>query len=295
MNKLKELYLIIALLFSSILVSACKFPDNIPDWQNIKDYKPDIIKFGETTADDFADLVQSKPDQKIGDVVIFSTCPPETSIYKKIRVGFKNNKLDWIEFTLSDNFEISKFTNILGEPPHINNTYSDSLDYYDYNFFNISTDKQHTFAKNITIFEKPEKIIDLGKFIPDWKNLNNSNFLGLKPGYSLEADFNTAFPELISAKSTNKGNASVYILDKQLGKAKLQYKRIELVYRNSLLSWISFIPQDLQLNQLVKAWGSQYTVESVNTKYDMYDFSNVIAVVNKVSKKVVKIGVISAK
>jgi len=301
MKRFREIYLILALLFISTLTSACKFPDNILDWQNIKEYKPVSIQFGVTTTGDFVSLVQKNPDQKIGDVTFFNTLPPDNSIYKKIRVGFKNDKLDWLEFTLNDNFEISKFTDIYGKPRYINTTYSTLFDYYNYDFFNISTDKQQIYAKAVTIFEMPkatqnqDEIIDLGNLIPDWKNLNTSNFLGLKPGYSIEVNFNSSYPKLIPVKSNTKNSSSVYVLDKELGKAKSQYKIVELIFKNGLLSWISLVPQNISLEQVIKAWGSQYTLESINTKYDLYDFSSVIAVVDKSKKKVVKIGIISAK
>jgi hypothetical protein len=296
MKKFRIFCLILTLLAVITFTSACKFPDSLPDWKSIKEYRPDLIQFGTTTADDFAALVQSKPDQTIGDIVFFVTEPPENSFYKKVRVGFKENKLDWIEFTLNDNFQISRFTEVYGKPFHINNTYSNILDYYDYGFFNISTDKQHIYAKAITIFEIPKVLqtIDLGKLIPDWKNLSTANFLGLKPGYSLETDFNSSYPELIPVKA-GKNSLSVYILDRELGKAKSQYRKIELVFNNGLLNWVSLIPQDIYLDQVIKIWGSQYTLESINTKYDLYDFSNTVIVVDKKNKKVVKIGIISAK
>ncbi|MDD3012905.1 MAG: hypothetical protein PHC34_04310 [Candidatus Gastranaerophilales bacterium] len=301
MKNFRGIYLILTLLFISIISSACKFPDNILDWQNIKDYKPDIIQFGVTTTDDFKGLVKSKPEQKIGNVSIFITQPSDTNIYKKIRVGFKNDKLDWIEFTLNNNLKMSKFTDLYGKPSHINTTYNNFLDYYDYGLFNISTDKQHTYAKNITIFEMPkasqnqEKIIDFSNLIPDWKNLTTANFLGLKPGYSIESNFNSSYPELIPVKSNKKSFSSIYIIDKELGKTKSQYKKAELTFNNGLLSWISLIPQNLYLDQVIKAWGSQYTLETIDIKYDLYDFLNVVVVVDKSNKKVVKIGIVSAQ
>lgn len=301
MSRFKIFSFILALLITNILVCACKFPDNVLDWQNIKEYKTELIKLGETTTSDFINLVKSKPDQKIGDVSIFNTHPSDNSTYKKIRVGFKKDKLDWIEFTLNKDVEMSKFTDIYGKPQHINKAYSDVLDYYDYSFFNISTDKQHTYAQNITIFEKPkfmqnqEKVVDLGNLIPEWKNLNTVNFLGLKPGYSIEANFNSSYPEILINNSGKGGTSSVYILDKELGKAKSQYKKVELVYNNGLLSWISLIPKGVSLNQIIKVWGSKYTLEPINTIYDLYDFSSVMAVVDKRNKMVVKLGIVSAK
>jgi|GEM_PF-1781752 len=301
MKNFRRICLILALFFMSILISACKYPDNVPDWQNIKEYKPALIQFGVTTSDDFASLVQSKADQKIGDVNIFIAQPPDNNFYKKIRVGFKNNKLDWIEFTLNDNFEISKFIEVYGKPLNINTTYSNILDYYDYSFFNISTDKQHTYAKAFTIFEIPkglqnkENIIDLGNLIPNWESLSTADFLGLKPGYSIEANFNSSYPMLVPVRTDKKSSLSVYIISKELGKAKSQYRKVEFVFNNGLLNWVSLIPQNISLDQVIKVWGSQYTLEHIDTKYDLYDFSSVVAVVDKNSKKVTKIGIISAK
>lgn len=299
MNRFKAFYCIVFLLLFNLLVSACKFPDNILDINNITNYKLDKIKFGITSLDEFASLVGSKPDYKIGNIFIYNTLPPDNTVYKKVRVGFKQEKLDWIEFALNDNTELSKITDVYGKPDNINTIYNKIFDYYDYKFFNISTDKEHVYAKAITIFNLPEssldKIIDLSNSIPNWQELNTFNILGLKPGYSLESDLNSSYPELLPVKEEKIDSSSVYILDKELGKAKSQYQKIELFYINGLLNWIDIIPVNISLNQIVKVWSTEYKIESINKKYDLYEFAGIIAVIDKTNKKVVKIGIVTSK
>lgn len=298
MKKLKAFYLMICFLFLNLLSVACKFPDNILDLQNIKTYKLDKIKFGQTTIEEFTSLVGVKPDYTIENVDIYNTVPVNNVVFKKIRVGFKDKKLDWIEFYLNGDIELATIADIYGKPDNINQSYSKIFDYYDYKFFNISTDKQHKFARTITIFDMPESshetIIDLSSFIPKWQDLKKRNILGLKPGYSLESDFNDLYPDLLSVKN-NKTDYSVYILDKELGKAKSQYESIELVFINGLLNWIYLVPLEINLNQLISLWGKEYQVESISKKHELYDFNGIIAVVNKNNKKVVKIGIITDK
>lgn len=296
MRKLRAFYLMICLLFLNLLTVACKFPDNTLDLKDIKNYKLEKIKFGQTTIDEFASLVGIKPDYTIENVDIYNTVPFDNIVFKKIRVGFKNKKLDWIEFYLNGDIKLSKITDIYGKPDNINRSYSKLFDYYDYKFFNISTDKQHKYARTITIFDLPESnaesIIDLSPFIPKWQDIKKRSIMGLKPGYSLESDFNDLHPEL---SAINNNDFSVYVLDRELGKAKSQYESIEIVFINGLLNWIYIVPARMNLIQAIGVWGKEYKIETINKKYDLYDFDGIIAVVDKVNNKVAKIGVITDK
>ncbi|MFH0702717.1 MAG: hypothetical protein V2B14_04165 [bacterium] len=290
-----------ALLILVIFNSACKFPDNTVDWQSINTYQPNKIQFGKTTVDEFKKLCPNSTIEKAGnDIEIFNTEPENKNKddYKKIRVGFKNKKLDWLEFTLNKDkkIEMAKFVRLYDSPRDINTRYSDVLDYYDYVFFNISTDKDHSYAKSITVFEIPKISSEestIGDQIPDWQNLNTASFLNLKPGYTLETEFNKMYPDLKAYNTDKFDTTSIYTLDKELGRAKLYYKKIILTFNNGLLSWISLVPQNLSLENALKIYGANYTVESIDSKYDFYDFSNFIFVVDKVQQKIINIGIIS--
>ena len=292
--------LIIFLFAVMLLNSACTFSDNILDYQDIFGFRLKALGFGKTTIEEFSQLTKSHPQKKVKDYEIFITTAPKEAIYNRVRVGFKNNKLDWIEYTLTQEINMTKFIELYGKPKDINTSYSQTLDYYDYGFFNISTDKKHKWAKNITLFSLPipnitlENTLNLGNKIPAWQYLNKVNFLNLKPGYTLETDFNGQYPDLKPYQSEDTLK-STYTLERELGKAKSQYKNVILIFNNGLLNWISLTPQDLPLDKAIKVYGADYKVEKLNTKYDFYDFSTFSLVVDKKQKKVVNIGIINSK
>ena len=293
--KNKLISLIIFLFAVIALNSAWTFPDNILDYQNIFDYQLTTLKFGKTRINEFTKLVKSQPQKKVQDYDIFVTNPTESDVYNKIRTGFRKDKLDWIEFTLSNRVEISKFIELYGKPRNINTSYSQTLDYYDYGFFNVSTDKKHEMAKNITLFslsiqhDSLESNLDLGEKIPEWQYLNKVNFLNLKPGATFESDFNDLYPNL-KPNQSNNNLTTTYILDRELGKAKSQYKNVILNFENGLLNWISISLQDLSLDNALKVYGTNYKIEKINNDYDIYNFPNFSLVVNKKQKKVINIG-----
>lgn len=296
-NYLKKLK-IIAVLISVTLISACKFPDNTLDWQNINGYKPEKLKFGTTTIDDFYELApDANPEYISKNITVINAEPDNNDIYKKIRVGFKDKKLDWIEFGLIDQVEIAKFTRLYGKPQNINTTYSKKMDYYDYGFFNIATDKKHSYVKSINLFETPDEklkpvIID---GIPSLQDLVKANFLNLKPGLTLETSFNDKYPDLAAQKKNKFDKTSLYILENELGGAKLYYKKIIIVFNNGLLSWINFIPQDFSLEKALKLYGTGYKTEPAGSKCDFYEYANILLLVDRTKKKVIDIGIISPK
>lgn len=287
----------ILILFMIILsISGYKFPDNIPDWQNLRNFKLDKFSFGKTTANDFAKLVpEAVPEQAEKGNLIFTAESPDESLYKRVRLGFRNNKLDWVEFALNSSIKMSQIIQIYGKPESINTKYSNILDYYNYGFFNISTDKNHEFAKSINIFEtfllKNKTAANTASLsgVPFWQNLNKSDFPDLKPGITLETDFNDKYPGIIRYKKDKNSNTSIYMFNMKTG----IYKNIIISFNNGLLSWINLTPQKLPLANALKAYGAGYKIEHINKNYDFYDYKNFILVIDKTEKKVVSIGILA--
>ncbi|OGH99186.1 MAG: hypothetical protein A2104_08550 [Candidatus Melainabacteria bacterium GWF2_32_7] len=290
---------IIVLLIAVVLVSACKFPDNVLDWHNIAGYKLDKLKFGITTVDDFIKLTpDAKPESIDKSIIIINTEPTSNDIYKRIRVGFRDKKLDWIDFGIANKIEMSKIIDLYGKPRNINSNYSKTLDYYDYDFFNIATDKKHTSAKSINIFDIPDlknHKLTVINGIPSLKDLGKTNFLNLKPGITLEIDFQAKYPDLEAFKKDKFDKISIYTLDNELGKAKTYYKKVIVVFNSGLLSWINLIPQSLTLQEALKLYGSNYKIEPMNSKYVFYNYTDFVLLVDKAQKKVKNIGIVSAK
>ncbi|EKE04218.1 MAG: hypothetical protein ACD_20C00096G0001 [uncultured bacterium] len=289
---------ILGLLIVVILLSACKFPDSNMDWQDIKGYKLDKLKFGTTTVSDFVKLAPDAKAQKLDlGIIIFNTEPANKDVYKRIRVGFRNDKLDWLEFTFNEQVKMSEMLDLYGKPRNINEKYSKIVDYYDYDFFNITTDKSHNLAKSINIFEIRKHTnteIALINGIPDLSSLMKVKFLDLEPGISLEADFKNNFPDVEAYRKDESSSVAIYTLDSELGKAKKHYKKALIVFDNGLLSWINIIPQDLSKEKALNLYGSKYKIEPVNAQYDFYDYKDFVLVVDKKQNKVKNIGIISA-
>ena len=180
------------------------------------------------------------------------------------------------------------------KPKDINTTYSKQLDYYDYDFFNISADKKHKYAKCINIFGIPNPVQEYPATIgdiPDLKNLKN-DFLGLKPGLTLETEFNDKYTFLAPRRENKFDTTSTYILVDELGPAKTYYKKVTLVFNNGLLGWINITPQNLPASKALGLYGRMYKLETLNSRYDLYDYSNFVLIVDRAGKKVINIGII---
>lgn len=282
--------------FIVFLNTACTFPDKLPDWENLFDYKPDKLKFGITTAEEFSTITKFYEPEKISEYIIFTTHPADQNVFKEIRVGFRNKKLDWIEYTLKDKIELSKIQTIYGIPQNINSEYSNVFDYYDYFFFNVATGKDHKYAQNFTFFEIPEiatEIKNIAKQIPDWKKLNDMILLDLKIGSTTEADFKAKYPALSEFVKETQPSTSVYTIRKTLDKPLALYNKIELVFHSGLLECISLTPRNMLLDNFLKTYKNDYKIENINDKYAFYEFKNFAVLVDKENKKIANIGLFS--
>ena len=254
------------------------------------------MKFGKTTKGEFESLVKGATAENAGNrVTTYTLDSPDISIYKRVRVGFNDGKLDWIEYAFNPGIRMSDIARLYGKPGNINAAYSNKLDYYDYGFFNVSTDKKHALARFINFFSegKPatQSRISLAG-IPAWQNLCKVNFLGLKPGYTLEIDFRDKYPLLLASKQ-DKGESTIYNIDGALTKSC--YSKGTLVFKNGLLRWVSLTPRDMPVAKVVKTYGKKYKLQHLNSKTDLYDYSSIILAIDKVHKKVTNIGIIGPK
>ena len=278
MSRFILLFLASIVLFSS----GCKFPDNIPDWQNLGEFQFERLEFGKTTTDELKLICQGVKSQKMGNKIeIFTFESPDINLYKRIRVGFNNNKLDWVEFAFSNKLELASFLDVYDRPVYINSDYSRILDYYDYNFFNIAVDKSHTEVKSLNIFklnpsDKPKNIIK--RKTPDYKTILKSGLWDLVPGVSFENDFREYYQPYEKLLNAGDESISTYILTAP--ELKKYYKKVSLNYNNGLLSWINLEPVSLLLVDAVKILGKQAKVEKINDYYSLYDYGQIILTVD---------------
>ena len=279
-----------------ILGSACTFPDNIPDWKNLSEYRLDKLNFSTTTIKEFKSTCKgvefTKASQK--GVVFVNIETPKNESYEKIRVGFKENKLDWIEFTLKNKIKTEDFIKIYGKPNGINYKYSNLFDYYNYDYFNLATDKDHKIAKNFTLFALKELNKKAYNFpINKQKNVKkliSLSFLNFKPGYFTESEFVKLYPEKKPIRKNKFDTTSYYLFKENLDRSGY-YKEVVLCFINGILNWVSVIPHNLFFESLSN-YGKAIKVEPLNEKYDFYDFYDFIVLVNKNTGKIENIGII---
>ena len=229
-----------------------------------------------------------------GGITIMKLKPSVKDVYSSIRVGFKNNKLDWIEFNLAHNIKISRFVSIYGNSSDINILDSKDLDYYNYDFFNISSDKISENAKSITYFNKSpfsstnensKKII-----IPSMRQKFFEKFKNIEPGTTLESDFTSEYPNIIPYQDDNSETNSIYVLSNELGNAGYYYDKAILKFESGLLTWVNLIPKNLPLTECLKIIKKQYKKENIDSFYELYDYTNFVLIVDKKSKLVKSIG-----
>ncbi|MEI8388846.1 MAG: hypothetical protein WCG23_03065 [bacterium] len=298
MNRINKLLLIIFLILIIIFSSACVFPDKLPELQNLKKYSPEKIEYGHTTLKEFKKIFSKINDSDLevytGGITIMKLKPCSGDVYSSIRVGFKNNKLDWIEFNLAHNIKISRFVSIYGNSTDINVTDNQDLDYYNYDFFNISSDKISKNAKSITYFNKsPFSSTDENSkkiIIPSMRQKFFEKFKNIEPGTTLERDFTSEYPNIIPYQDDNSETNSIYVLSNELGNAGYYYDKAILKFESGLLTWVNLIPKNLPLAECLKIIKKQYKKENIDSFYELYDYTNFVLIVDKKSKLVKSIG-----
>jgi len=282
-----------------VLNSASVFPDKLPDLKKLKFYSPEKIEYGKTTLVEFKKIIYkiSESDIEIytDGVTIIKLKPAINDFYSLIRVGFKNDKTDWLEFNLAHNIEISKLVILYGNPTDIDTKNNRDLDYYNYDFFNIAVDKNKKFAKSITYFSKspvptPAKILKKVDIPVSRSKKFFKKFPNIEPGITTENNFSKEYPNLIPYTDDRSETTSIYVLTDELGEAGYYYDKAILKFENGLLTWVNLIPKNLPLNDCLKIIKTKYKKENVNSSYELYDFSNFILVVDKKSKLVKSIG-----
>jgi len=302
MRLLKKIFTVIILLLTAVLTTGYIFPDNLPELKKLKNYSPSKLEYGKTTVIEFKKITPKIPDSNVAiytdGISIIKFKPLSSDVYSSIRVGFKSNKLDWLEFNLAHDIHISKLLTIYGNPTDINKTANKNLDYYNYNFFNISVDKNNKFVKSITYFAKPSDVLTKTSLKKANTSINQKKkffekFPNLEPGVTTEIDFSNENPGLIPYTDDQIETNSVYVLEDELGTSGYYYEKAILKFENGLLTWINLIPNNLPLADCLKTIKIPYKKEAVDSTYDLYDFSKFMLVVDKKTKMVKSIGVFS--
>ncbi len=293
-NKMKTVQIFFILLAMTVL-SAYKYPEELPDWQNIQSYKLNKLKFGETTVEEFKDLspqMNGKPEAD--NLYIMAEKFKKNDFYDKVRVCFNHDKLDWIEFSLKNDIRTSEFVYLYGVPKHVNTTHNEDFDYFDYGFFNVSTDKNHKIAHHLTVFHSPDCGVflnDLDSVIPDIKSFNFVKFL--KPGILTEEDFKNRYNGLIPYKKDKFDTNATYTLDNELGKARDTYSKIILNFKNGILASLYLTPINLKISQIQDIYGSKHKVEALSRDLNLYEYKNFFVAVDENTRTVKSVAITS--
>jgi hypothetical protein len=295
---MKKFVEILCLLIIATISCAFTFPDNLPDWKKLNSYKANKLKFQKTT---LAEFKKSHPNAKVFEydknVKIIATTPQKSDVFKNINVGFRDDILDWLEFELNKKITMQEITSIYGLPYTIDTSHSKDFDYYNYEKFNVSTDKKHEIVKSISIFDFGEPSVSNVAPPKEVFALSDRAFFSvfpeLKPGQSTEEDFVRKFPVLLPYTEENIDTIATYTLVEELGSAKDLYKKAVLRFENGLLCWISLIPTNPDLNAFLAKVKDTYKIEKANSHNDFYVYKNFILVVDRNKKTINSIGVIN--
>lgn len=290
-HTISKLFLIIAVIFIS---SAYRFPEMLPDWENIQDFRMVNIHFGKSTVADFKTLVPRMNFSEEGVYTIFDEVVADDE-YKSIRIGFRNNILDWIEFELKDKIKISNIIKIYGKPRNINTKYSKLYDYYDYSLFNFTVDKNHTYATAFSIFDIQETSDPKQKVVENLPQYDEFNFIrDFIPGQTLESDFLAKYPQFVAEKDEKADSSSVYnINESQLSSSK-NYSNVKIIFKNNILNFVGLSPKNLYLKDITKNYGVAKKTNQAKDGFIFVEYPNFILVVNKKTQKVINVGIVSS-
>lgn len=254
------------------------------DWKNIESEPFEPVMFGHTSYKEFKKQYKyfKKTTAPEGQIILSNKKPQEP--YSEIRAGFKEGKLDWIEFILKKENSLEDFLSLYGTPKNINKAHSEYYNYYDYGYFNVSTDKTEKNFYSITFFEAPELDETYNRINGSIPSILELNFpLTFIPGEYLEMDFAEDYPSYFP--KFNKNGTKTYTIKDNILK---DYKKVELVFENGILSFISLYPNKVKLNIIVETYGMVDKVYTADNKL-IYEYKN-FTVVTDSKNNVINIG-----
>lgn len=295
MKKFAEIF---CLLIIASISCAFTFPDNVPDLKMLNSYRAGKLQFQKTKLAEFKrNHQEAKVFEYDKNVKIIAITPQKSDVFKNINVGFRDEVLDWLEFELNKKITMQEMISIYGLPNSIDTSHSTDLDYYNYEKFNIATDKKHELAKSISIFNFGEPSVSNVAPKKEIVAFSDRTFFGvfpeLKPGQSIEEEFVRKFPVLLPYTEENIDTITTYTLVEELGSVKYLYKKAVLRFENGLLSWICLTPANSDLNAFLAKVKDTYKIEKANSHNDFYVYKNFILVVDRDKKIINSIGVIN--
>lgn len=270
MKKILPLFLILFLNFN--IANATLKGDF--DWKNIRTEPFEPVQFGHTTLKQFHKKFRYFKKEKLEEGQTILTNKKVQKPYSEIRIGFKNNELDWIEFIFEEKQNLNDFMSLYGMPKNINKAHSDYYNYYDYDFFNVSTDKKGEHFYSLTLFNVPEIDENYKKIndkLPNISELSISKYFA--PGRYLEQDFAEQYPDFFPI--LNKDGSKTYTIKNNIVS---KYNNAKLIFKNGLLNLLIIEPKKLTLSDIIENYGlvdKVYTIKNGKVVYE-YDYFTVV-------------------
>jgi len=292
MKKLSFLFFFLAI---SFFISGYKFPEQLPAPMDFDTYVFEKLKFGQTSTNEFSYFAPTYPQPEIeGKYVIYSEANLNNN-YKYLRVGFKDNFLDWVELEFAVPQSLKKIQQNYGKSKQINEKHSNKFNYHDYGFFNIVTDKNNVSAFGITLYDSSGYQPDIAKIVaklPDYKSLNFIN--DFIPGRLMENDFNMQYKNFKPEINKNQSQEKIYSIPAKYLKNNDFYSSAELIFNNGILSFVNLTPKNLSTNDIKKIYGETKIIKSEKENIEYLEYSNFIVGYNKKNNKILSIGIINA-
>lgn len=239
------------------------------DYMNIPTENLGGINFETTTFLEAKKLNPNFQNTKLDDGQIILTNKPKDSDYSEIRIGFNEDKVQWVEFVLKEKGDLGNILSRYGYSDDINWHYSDIYDYYDYGFFNVSADKKGRYFYSISLFKNPElplEFKDFDKKLPSLETLKQPKVFA--PGAYLEETFGDTYDTLYP-KFNNDGSKTYTIKNNITSK----YKKVELTFKNGLLRFLILYPPNTYFSQIEKIYGKPKNIQTNKTDIN-YDYDN---------------------
>ena len=292
---MKKIFLLLTFICSNLILCGYKFPEKLPAPLDIDTLIFERVKFGQTSSGEFAYLAPNydKPEVQ-GIYTIYS----ETNLnndYKFLRAGFKNQYLDWVELEFSVPQSYNKIIETYGKPSSVNEKHSNKFNYQDYGYFNIVTDKNNSVAFGITLYGESDynpAIANVVNKLPDFKNFNFINIF--IPGQLMENDFNAQFPRFLGTSTKDDISQRTYTVPAKYLKHNNLYSNVDFVFQNGILMFVNLVPKNLTLADVKKIYGQGTTSETNKKDKAFLEYPNFITTYDKVSNKVLNIGIIGA-
>lgn len=282
-------YKLLSFVLFCLLIMGCKFPDEVPNIYALQTYKLKNLNFGKTTVKSFEILTKYKAASRLGNMIIFDSIINNDKYFNKARVGFVNNKMDWIEFKFVEKVSVSEILKLYGKPISINKKYSRELDYYEYGDFSLALPKEQEYFVTLNLFNLPNNSLKNKSDILKTED-PRVDFESLDVGKTLESDFKDLYPTLEPSLSLTR---TEYIFKGKLTSNPM-IKQISLKFDSGLLNWAAISPlAGFTPECLNTLKDEKFTIEK-KQKYDFYIYKNVIVTLTK-DKKIINIGILDGK